>query len=164
MIRNVLIGVILAFVVVFLILLIVYTARLNKETYKMATTTSKQMPPWNYFKRVASQCPDYWDNLGEDESSEDIICRNSLNVPINNSENSTNCYDDANEKVKKFKKLNFTGDNISLNNGKKVLNNSGVDSAVGERCTFVKNCGPTQMENAAWIGFDNGVNGYANCE
>ena len=159
MIRNVLIGIILTFVVIFLILLIVYTAKLNKETGNLAIGKSKQMPPWNYFKKYGSQCPDYWENLGTDSSENNIICRNTMNVPVHN--NNSTCYNDEAERTKTFPKINIDSSSFNLINGKKVLKSI---PGLEDRCTFIKSCGPTGNESAAWVGFDNGNEGYADCD
>ena len=158
MIRNVLIGIILTFVVIFLILLIVYTAGLNKASNNLAIGKSKQMPPWNYFRKYGSQCPDYWENVGETSDGK-VMCKNTMNVPVFKNDNT--CYSQPDERIKEFPKMDIGSGAFITNNGKKILKDI---PGLEERCNFIKSCGPTAQESAAWIGFDNGSEGYTDCD
>ncbi len=147
---TIIIGIVLLFFIILFVLLITYSILLNKSK-ESSRGMGKKMPPIDYMVMEGVKCPDYWIYMGDDKNGNNI-CKNQYNIPIANS-SSSKCYNDAQNKVMKFKKAN--------------MDNSGnMDPiAARQRCDFVSTCGPTTASTASWLGInsDNASMGWVNC-
>jgi len=113
---------------------------------------SQRSPPYEYMKNVGINCPDYWQYMGEDPNQEGHhLCKNVNNIKVHDDEQ---CYTDKDNKMYSFPNVDW----------ERNVDDKGYISgkAVDKMCSFKKKCGPSQNQDASWLGVDSS-HGWVKC-
>ena len=131
---------IVIFLVIVIVLLIAYYFYRQWSTSKNSQAQAKvPFPPTNYMQYVGQKCPDYWVYQGTTSNGE-FQCKNSYNLPVANP-NSQYCYSESDGSIRTFSPLNKWPP-------------SSTDSALTDRCNWIKNCGPAANIPGSWVGIN----------
>ena len=139
---NILLFVLVLFGLLFIFAIAYYFVRRHAEHEAKVRMLKQRTPPLDYMKYVGVKCPDYWEYMGKDPDNKDLhMCKNTFNVGVNDN----TCYDDVDNKVKKFPKVEWR-----LQGKHERLKGD----AVQQICKWRKQCGPQPKKDASWLGVE----------
>ena len=157
------------FAVIGLLVILIYIiyylwSSLQQKNFKMIE--SRINPPSEYMQQSGIKCPDYWVNTGVD-SNGNYICKNSYNVNVSKSTNSScsniNC--NADEAIflqlpsgQTWQAGNPNGLTSMSSDDKYNFVNDNGGNTNASRCDWAKCCGASNnpstksMNQAVWLG------------
>lgn len=105
---------------------------------KQQRAQSTNWPPVPYMREIGLKCPTGWEFKGERQGS--YICENTRGIQV---ADPNTCYDQPDQKLKMFDSLNQW-----------PISTSKADTLLGQRCGWIKQCGPLANQYATWWGVD----------
>jgi hypothetical protein len=149
---SVIINILAAIGLIVLISYFVYYLYTYFQHKKVKTVMAQMNPPQDYLQNVGINCPDYWVNMGK--VGDNIQCKNSFNINVNNDDKCNNVYFPSIPKDKTWVYGNPNGlKTLSDSEKYKFLKTkSNADSY--SRCEWINNCGPSSSVQGVWQGIN----------